>query len=71
MGEGDGAMEMGCIEDEIGPIKKKKERIKITEKSDDLAKLSISEGTVKWKPLRFDIFGGGGGAGLSLVFFGS
>lgn len=37
MGEGDGAMEMGCIEEEIG---------------------------------RFDIFGGGGG-GLSLIFFGS
>lgn len=37
MGEGDGAMEMGCIEKEIGP-------------------------------LRFDLFGGGGG-GLSLIFF--
>lgn len=40
VGEGDGAMEMGCIEEEIGPIKN--ERNKITEKSDDLAKLSIS-----------------------------
>ena len=37
VGEGDGAMEMGCIEKEIGP-------------------------------LRFDLFGGGGG-GLSLIFF--
>lgn len=39
VGEGDGVMEMGCIEEEIGFIKN--ERNKIIEKSDDLVKLSI------------------------------